>query len=241
MTLASLVSAFSPAQASGATFFVDGEAAGDPACSQSAPCTTINEAVAASRANAEVDTIKIATGLYAERVELTNPKDSALTIEGSGSGSDPGTNTVIQDGGPATYVVLALGSVGGAETGITARGLRVVNTTDAGRGSGIVVNASNSVLEDVAATVAAPADDPVLHVSGPGALLDRVTAAAVGGPGLSRAQGLAAQANLTVRDSNILGAEGGGRWWPTTPTFSSCALGSPQPRVPTPRCGSREP
>jgi len=85
-----------------------------------------------------------------------------------------------------------------------------VNTTDAGRGSGIVVNASNSVLEDVAATVAAPADDPVLNVSGPGALLDRVTAAAVGGPGLSRAQGLAAQANLTVRDSNILGAEGGG-------------------------------
>jgi len=99
LTLASLVSAFSPAQASGATFFVDAEAAGDPACSQSAPCTTINEAVAASRANAEVDTIKIATGLYAERVELTNPKDSALTIEGSGSGSDPGTNTVIRTAG----------------------------------------------------------------------------------------------------------------------------------------------
>ncbi len=114
LALAGIGFAFSPAQASGATFFVDGEAAGDPACSQSAPCTTINEAVAASRANAEVDTIKIATGLYAERVELTNPKDSALTIEGSGSGSDPGTNTVIQDGGPATYVVLALGSVGGA-------------------------------------------------------------------------------------------------------------------------------
>ena len=207
LTLGALLLALAPATASGATFFVDAETSGDPACSESAPCTTINEAVAASRANNEVDTIKIATGLYGEQVELLDPKDSGITIEGSGSGEDPGANTVIQYGGPLN-VVMALGSITGTESGMTVRNLRVVNTVDAGRGAAIGVNAQNSTLENVYAGVSEPAGDPVIGVSGGGTRLERVTAEAMG-PGLVSAKALTASANLTVVDSDIRGATGG--------------------------------
>jgi len=46
LTLGGLL-ALAPATASGATFFVDAETSGDPACSESAPCTTINEVLEA--------------------------------------------------------------------------------------------------------------------------------------------------------------------------------------------------
>jgi hypothetical protein len=210
LAVSALLLAFAPATAGAATFHVDGQAAsGD--CSAASPCPTIAEAVTASRANTEVDTIEIAPGLYPERVELTDPDDSGITIEGSGSGSDPATSTIIQDGGPATYLVLVLGAPSGPETDMTARNLRVVNTTNEERGSAVILNAAGSALEDVYATVSAPADDPVIHVRHDAARLERVTARAMGGPGVTRASGVYADGNgLIVRDSDIAGDRGGG-------------------------------
>ena len=208
--IASTLLALAPPAAGAATFHVDRRAAsGD--CSAASPCPTVNEAVTASRANDEVDTIRIAPGLYPERVELMDPKDSGITLEGSGSGSDPATDTILQDGGDAAYLVLVLGSVSGMEANMTARNLRVVNTTSEERGSAVILNAADSVLEDVYATVAAPASDPVIHVRHNGARLDRVTARAVGGPGAPQASGVYADGDdLLVRDSTIEGDLGGG-------------------------------
>ena len=202
-----LLVALAPATASGATFFVDAETSGDPACSESAPCTTINEAVAASRANSEVDTIKIATGLYLENLALTNPKDTGLTIEGSGSGSDPGSNTVIQAGGD----VVRLGAPSGPQTGMTMRNLRLRNVPDAGSGDAIIMNAASSTLEDVYALVSAPADAAVINVRNDNARLERVTAVAMGEPGMFGARAVYSDGDsLIVRDSDIRGAIGGG-------------------------------
>ena len=60
--IASTLLAAAPPAAGAATFHVDQRAAaGD--CTAVSPCPTVNEAVAASRANDEVDTIEIAPGL----------------------------------------------------------------------------------------------------------------------------------------------------------------------------------
>ena len=89
---------------------------------------------------------------------------------------------------------------------MTARNLRVVNTTSEERGSAVILNAASSVLEDVYATVVRAGQrsrDPLRHN---GARLDRVTARAVGGPGAPQASGIYADGDdLLVRDSTIEG------------------------------------
>lgn len=209
--LAAVLLALAPASASGATFFVDAESSGDPACSQAAPCTTINEAVVASRANSEVDTIKIATGLYLEQLKLMDPKDTGLTIEGSGSGSDPATSTVIQAEGASAGDVVVLGAPAGAQTRMTVRNLRLIKVPFEDRGTAIIMNAASSTLENVYAMVSGPADDALISVRNDDARLERVTAQAMGQTGMSSAQAVYSDADkLTVFDSDILGAQGGG-------------------------------
>jgi hypothetical protein len=201
--------------ASAASFFVDGAAAPGGNCSQLTPCQTIGAAVSAERGTVgEADTIHVAPGLYEEYVELMNTEDTGLTIEGAGSGSDPATDTIVRAGG---YLTLVLGGPSYEESHMTVRNLRVEAITshddenDQQRGAGLIVNASDSLLENVHVEVPAPGgtpvtvSDPAVEVRQSRVTLDHVVARIPGG-----GQGVYADADdLVVRDSDIYGGGSG--------------------------------
>lgn len=202
----------SPALA--AVFHVDDEASSAGDCSAATPCQTIGAAVSAARATvAEADTIQVAAGLYEEAVVLVNAQDSGLTIDGAGPGSDPATATILR----GTSELVLGDNTTNVENHITVRDLRVETiTSGAGSGqysgSGVVVNAADSLLENVHVQIPAPGSSPVtgsddaISVRQPRVTLDHVVARNPGG-----GRGIYSDGpDLVVRDSDILGGDGGG-------------------------------
>ena len=229
------------ATVSAATFHVDDEAAAGGDCSAATPCQTIGAAVTAARGTVDTDTINIAAGLYEETVQLMNAADTGLTLDGAGSGSDPATATILRGTSE-----LVLGDTTYVENHMTARDLRVETiTSDAGggqySGSGIVVNAADSLLENVHAQVPAPGSSPVtggdnaISVRQPRVTLDHVVARNPGG-----GRGIYSDGpDLVVRDSDIIAGDAEGSWWAATETCTCCARASPLRRTPSLRCTAR--
>lgn len=201
------------ATASAATFHVDDEAAAGGDCSAATPCQTIGAAVTAARGTVDTDTINIAAGLYEETVQLMNASDTGLTLDGAGSGPDPAIATILR----GTSELVLGDNTTNLENHMTVRDLRVETiTSDAGggqySGSGVVVNAADSLLENVHVQIPAPGSSPVtgsddaISVRQPRVTLDHVVARNPGG-----GQGIYSDGpELVVRDSDILAGDGGG-------------------------------
>jgi hypothetical protein len=78
------------------TLHVDGATGNDTvSCgSATAPCKTINYAIALGETLTAPITLDVSAGSYAESLSLSD-KDSGLTITGAGNGTDPATDTII--------------------------------------------------------------------------------------------------------------------------------------------------
>jgi hypothetical protein len=204
--------------AGAATFYVDDSGSGG-ACSEAQPCATVGTAVSLARtAPSGPHRIEVGPGLYRESVELTNPLDSGLEINGSGSGTDPQSATVFRLGATPTYFVVVLGSPSGQSAEMELRHVRVEHPGSSStpgqlRGAGVLVNARDSVLEDVHVELPAlTTADPGIRIDGPGTVVDRAIVRAPGAAlGLfSQADDPAREVDVTVRDSDIRGGSGGG-------------------------------
>ncbi len=84
--------------ASASTFFVNGATGSDtnPCTSTAAPCKTIGAAVTKSQLVLGNATIEVAAGTYKENLDLNNPADSGITINGV---SGEASGTVIEGAG----------------------------------------------------------------------------------------------------------------------------------------------
>ena len=118
-----------PAAATAAVFHVDDDASAprNP-CTDPDParaCTSISDAVEQARLlSGAPHTIEVAPGRYVEEVQLEEPEDAGLRIEGSGAGADPTTQTIVEHGDDDGFNDGAL-DVDTLASGVVVRDLRV--------------------------------------------------------------------------------------------------------------------
>ncbi|HEY7256400.1 MAG TPA: choice-of-anchor Q domain-containing protein [Solirubrobacterales bacterium] len=138
-----------PATAQAESFFVDQSGSGTE-CTEAAPCATISEALAASRATPGTgDRIEVAPGLYEERVVIDKAEDSGLTLHGAGRGPDQETTP------PDATTLRAPETNKGAEVEITTpsavsiEALRVEVPAGFSNGGGISIGGAAESVDDV--------------------------------------------------------------------------------------------
>ena len=201
-----------PAVASGATFYVDRDAVSPQRpCTSPVParaCHTITQAVQQARGVTGPNIIRVARGRYVEEVQLDEPEDAGLTIEGAGAGSgpaDPATQTILEYGNDDGFNDAAL-DIGSPAPRVVVRGLRVQVPTGAEflNDPAIEVRGGDTVLEEVRAEVLEPTAGTALMLSADGSRATRVTATSADGAALRIILGV----GITVRDSQF--SSGGG-------------------------------
>ncbi|MFZ1926112.1 MAG: hypothetical protein WAU42_08225 [Solirubrobacteraceae bacterium] len=96
--MSALTMAVGASAASASTFFVNGPTGSDtnPCTSTAAPCKTIGAAVTKSQLVLGNATIEVAAGTYKENLDLSNPADNGIAINGV---SDETSGTVIEGAG----------------------------------------------------------------------------------------------------------------------------------------------
>ncbi len=132
--------------ASASTFYVNGTTGSDanPCTSTSAPCKTIDAAIADSELVPGTATIHVAAGTYQERVEATGPADDGIAIEGAGSGAG---GTEIE--GPAKSEEKPTVQLAAPGNSATLSDVSVVNEASEDTGAGIAA-VGETTLDDVA-------------------------------------------------------------------------------------------
>lgn len=139
----------SPVAAQAEVFFVDQSGSGVE-CSEEAPCATIAQALATSRATGGTgDRIEVGPGLYAERVVIDKAEDTGLTLHGAGRGPDQETTppeaTTVRS--PETNIGAAL-AVSGASA-VSIESLRVEVPAGFINGEGISLGGPAASAHDV--------------------------------------------------------------------------------------------
>jgi hypothetical protein len=137
--------------ASASTFFVNGATGSDTNLCTSAtvPCKTIGAAVTKSQLVIGTATIEVAAGTYKENLDLNNPADDGITINGV---SDEASGTVIE--GAGTEPTFQFGSPGGSTA--TLSNLRMV--TSASQTATGIESAGELTLDNVAVDVRSAGD-----------------------------------------------------------------------------------
>jgi hypothetical protein len=138
-----------PAAAHAAEFFVDQGGSGAE-CTEAAPCATISQALAASRAAPGAgDRIEVGPGLYEERVVIDKGEDSGLTLHGAGRGPDqeatPAGATTVRAPEPNKGDEVAITNA----TGVKVEALRVEVPAGFFNTAGISLGAPASTVRDV--------------------------------------------------------------------------------------------
>jgi hypothetical protein len=211
LALVGTLAAFAPA-AQAADFYTDDDGGGLSPCVAADPCPTIEDSVAAARLTpGGPHTIHVAPGVYLEAILLQAAADAGLTIEGSGSGTDPLYDTIVDvEAGPAIPAgIIADGSLTLRRLHVEVTPFLLEETGDI-RGSGVIGNAAGTTLEDVFVGVGDADGDYGVQLRGADGVLDQVTVR-VGGTSTGAysdgadAPGVPA---LTVRDSDIVAEAG---------------------------------
>lgn len=149
--VSTLTMAVGASAASASTFFVNGATGSDtnPCTSAAAPCKTVGAAVTKSQLALGTATIEVAAGTYKENLDLDNPADDGITINGV---SDEASGTVIE--GAGTEPTFQFGSPGGSTAALS--NLRVV--TSAGQTAAGIESAGELTLNNVAVDVRSAGD-----------------------------------------------------------------------------------
>jgi hypothetical protein len=192
-----------PTCASAATLYVDGSVGASGDClSTASACKTIADAIPKERATPEADTIQVGPGTYVENVRLDMGVDGGLTIAGAGSGTDPSTNTLVENTSGTGSVLYAASP----NTLLKVRGLRVVagGTSSAngiqGAGTALSIGtAAAPVVVDMANPSSSAFAISTGQPAGSTSSLDHVT---VGGTWSGN--GLTGGWNTTISDSRIV-------------------------------------
>jgi hypothetical protein len=207
-----------PGAASGATFFVD-----DDATQPQEPCTDPNPALACAAIEDAVEqardvagaphTIRVAPGRYVEEVQLEEPEDAGLAIEGSGAGGNSGnptTDTIVEHADDDGLNDGAI-DVGTLASGATVRDLRVEVPSGANflNDPAIALAAPESALQDVRADVLEPTAGTAITLGGAGTLAERVVSTTVTPNSDALFVGSFAD-GATVRDSVAVNSAGRG-------------------------------
>jgi hypothetical protein len=209
-----LVLLLAPASAGAAVFHVDDSVGSSAADCTVGICKTIADALTQSHqpAHSGPDTIQIAAGTYVEPLDLTNADDSGVVVQGAGD-----TTLIAPSTMPYCCAAFVGASVFPSQDAITVRGVKIVTPAAVATGKiGVVVNATNVVLDHVTVEMHNPGVGAAINLTGDHALLDHVKTTAAGtwsGPGVENNGG---QIAFTVRDSDLAG--GGNRYGLSTIT-----------------------